>query len=269
MSSPQRVTTKGCSRIFVTSSPWTEPRAQPPRTMMITATSQCTPWLTIRSMKIVPRSAIIEPTDSSMPPVMITKASPIANRPNSPTWFAVLDRLAGSRKRGLISATAAPTTMMRTRRPRSFLYTRCPLTVALADGEFQHILLAELVPFKEAADAALMHDGDAVADADHLLHVAGNHQDCDTGIGEAAQHRVDLVLGADIDPARRLVEDEHARFHRQPFGEDDLLLVAAREASDGRRYRRGPNVEAFFLPFGIAGFAGCHHEPGPGMGEEV
>ena len=32
---------------------------------------------------------------------------------------------------------------------------------------------------------ALMHHGDAVADTDHLLHVAGNHQYRDARIGEA------------------------------------------------------------------------------------
>ena len=57
-------------------------------------------------MKMVPSSAIIEPTDSSMPPVMIDA---IANRPNNPTWLAVFERLAGSRNRGLMSATAVPT----------------------------------------------------------------------------------------------------------------------------------------------------------------
>jgi len=74
----------------------------------------------MRSMNRTPSSAIIEPTESSMPPVMITKAWAIENSPNSPTRFAVLAMLMVERKRGLISATTAPTTMMRTSSPRSF-----------------------------------------------------------------------------------------------------------------------------------------------------
>jgi hypothetical protein len=40
---------------------------------------------------------------------------------------------------------------------------------------------------------------------------------------------VDFGLGADVDAARRLVEDQHVAIAQQPLGDDDLLLVAARE----------------------------------------
>ena len=40
---------------------------------------------------------------------------------------------------------------------------------------------------------------------------------------------VDLLLGADVDAAGRLVEQQHARARRQPLADHDLLLVAARE----------------------------------------
>ena len=51
---------------------------------------------------------MIEPTDSSMPPEMMTKAWATAKRPNRPIRLAVLDRLIGDRKRGLMIATTAP-----------------------------------------------------------------------------------------------------------------------------------------------------------------
>ena len=51
----------------------------------------------------------------------------------------------------------------------------------------------------------------------------------------AGEHQIDLVLGADIDAARRLVKDQDARPHCQPFGEDDLLLIATGETADSRR----------------------------------
>jgi hypothetical protein len=49
--------------------------------------------------------------------------------------------------------------------------------------------------------------------------------------GQFADDAVDLELGADIDAACRLVEDQHARADLQPFGQHDLLLVAADSAS--------------------------------------
>ena len=46
---------------------------------------------------------------------------------------------------------------------------------------------------------------------------------------ELADQVVDAGLGADVDAARRLVEDQDLRLRLQPLGEHDLLLVAARE----------------------------------------
>ena len=48
----------------------------------------------------------------------------------------------------------------------------------------------------------------------------------------AAQQPVDLGARADIDAARRLVDDQELRLHRQPLREQHLLLVAAREIAD-------------------------------------
>ena len=47
--------------------------------------------------------------------------------------------------------------------------------------------------------------------------------------GQLVQQPVDLALGADVDAARRLVEDQDVAVAQQPFGDDDLLLVAAGE----------------------------------------
>ncbi len=45
---------------------------------------------------------------------------------------------------------------------------------------------------------------------------------------------MDLGAGADIDAARRLVEDEDSRRAHQPSAEQDLLLVAAAQPADRR-----------------------------------
>ena len=43
---------------------------------------------------------------------------------------------------------------------------------------------------------------------------------------------VDLELGAHVDAAGRLVEDQQVRVGEHPLGQDDLLLVAAGELAD-------------------------------------
>ena len=48
-------------------------------------------------------------------------------------------------------------------------------------------------------------------------------------VGQRGHLPIDLRLGAHVDAAGRLVEDQHPGLHREPLAEDDLLLVAARE----------------------------------------
>ena len=70
---------------------------------------------------------------------------------------------------------------------------------------------------------------DAVADAEQLGQLRGDDDDRLARRGELVDDRVDLVLGADVDAAGRLVEDQHLRLGHHPLGEHDLLLVAAGE----------------------------------------
>src|SRR6478609_4326812 len=93
-------------------------------------------------------------------------------------------------------------------------------------------LAVEAVPLEAAADLAIGHDQDAVAHADQLLDFRRDHQDAGAARGERVDDLVDLALGADIDAPRRLVEDEDARRTHQPFADDDLLLIAARQVLD-------------------------------------
>ena len=45
---------------------------------------------------------------------------------------------------------------------------------------------------------------------------------------------IQLGLGADVDAARRIVEQQHLRLRQQPAADDRLLLIAAAEAGDRR-----------------------------------
>ena len=80
---------------------------------------------------------------------------------------------------------------------------------------------------------------DAVADAEQLGQLGGDDQHRLPLVGEPVDDRVDLVLGADVDAAGRLVEDQHVRVGEDPLRQHDLLLVAAGElAGDARDARR-------------------------------
>ena len=76
------------------------------------------------------------------------------------------------------------------------------------------------------------HHEDAVAHAQHLGQVAGDHDDRAAGGGDGVDELVDLDAGADVDAAGRLVQQQHAGAREHPAPEDDLLLVAARQVAD-------------------------------------
>src|SRR6185437_11808090 len=125
---------------------------------------------------------------------------------------------------GLMKAETPPMTRMSRASPSSFLsMSGSVLVYLLSDSEHQNVVLGKVLALEETAHPAFMHDGDAIADADDLFHVARNHQDRDAGIGERAHDLVDLGLRADVDAASGLIEDDHLRTHGQPFPQHHLL----------------------------------------------
>ena len=99
-------------------------------------------------MKRTPSSANTEPTDRSMPPVMMTKPSPIENRPNSPTRLAVL-REVDRRQEARIEDGDHGGDHQDQDEEAEVLLEHClsPISVlqcCAADGEPHHVLLAEL-----------------------------------------------------------------------------------------------------------------------------
>src|SRR5450432_995950 len=113
-----------------------------------------------------------EPTESSIPPVIMTIACPIEKMPNNPMRFAVLATLIGERKSGLMIATTAPTTRIKTRRPTSFLYIEETSIDLAADRKPEYALFAKFRSIEKAADGPLMHYSNPVAYPYDLFHVA-------------------------------------------------------------------------------------------------
>ena len=83
-------------------------------------------------------------------------------------------------------------------------------------------------------DRAVAHDQDGVAEADGLLQRVGGQDDRDALRRDRADQLIDLFLGADVEAARRVVEDEHLGLGVQPFRQHHLLLVAAGEVEAKR-----------------------------------
>ena len=94
-------------------------------------------------------------------------------------------------------------------------------------GKLHDRLLVHVVALDLAGDPALVQHQYAVADADQFRQFRRDRDDAHALVGEVAQYRVDLRLGADVDAARRLVDEEHARVDGKQFCQRHLLLVAA------------------------------------------
>ena len=94
-------------------------------------------------------------------------------------------------------------------------------------GQFHDLFLGGLFPGQEAADPTTTDHHDPIAHAQDLRQLRADHQDGDALLRELVDHPVDLDLGADVDPARRLVKDQHLGLGGQPFAQHDLLLRAA------------------------------------------
>ena len=76
-------------------------------------------------------------------------------------------------------------------------------------------------------DAATVEHGGAVAHEADLAQLAGEHQHGGALVGERADEVVHLVLGSDVDAARRVEQQHHAQATGEPAGDRHLLLVAA------------------------------------------
>ena len=114
-------------------------------------------------------------------------------------------------------------------------------------------------------DSAFVHDEDPVGHAEHLGELRRDHQDRDAAPREVGEESVHLGLGAHVDAAGGLVDDEELRLGREPLGEHDLLLVAAREGRDRVLLRARLHLEALRPLRGGGAFAGAVDEAEPGQ----
>ena len=113
----------------------------------------------------------------------------------------------------------------RTRRAATRRHGRLPAIACMIDP-------SSTSPSNSATLTAIAQDGDPMARAQHLLELRRDEDARLALLGQVEDEALDLRLGADVDAARRLVEDQHLRVRRQPASQDDLLLVAAAQVPD-------------------------------------
>lgn len=83
----------------------------------------------------------------------------------------------------------------------------------------------------ERQPASIEHQ-DPVCQADQLGQLRRTEQHHTAFLCQLPDEQVELVFGADIDTARGVIEQQQARLCLQPPAQDDLLLIAARQAAD-------------------------------------
>ncbi len=88
-----------------------------------------------------------------------------------------------------------------------------------------------------------MKDQDPITHAQQFGQLRTDQDDADTLGGQLVHHFVDGVLGADVDAPGGLVEEHDPGIPEQPFADDDLLLVAAREVAGDLVDRGRANVQ--------------------------
>ena len=179
-----------------------------------------------------PEIAISEPTERSMPPVAMTSVMPTETMTIVATWvrltFSVCqagemrrdgeveDEQHDERRQRGVAAQRTP----RRRAARSLparrsarqplAASRSPTGVVVRHR--RHDRRRARLGVRQIGDrAAVAQHEDAVGAFDDLLELGGDHQHAEALVGELADQRLDLGLGADVDAAGRLVEDQQLR----------------------------------------------------------
>ena len=172
-----------------------------------------------------------------MPPVMITWVTPTAMMPITDTCRIMTVRRCGLNRKlwptkiqpRSSKASAIPTRtsrMLTSGGQRRRLCRQCRLAALVAVLRCHDRRLPDAAATwrassmiltwsasersRNAGDLALVHDHDPVAHAQHLRHLGRDHQHGDALAGQLGDQPMDLGLGADVDAARRLVQDQDA-----------------------------------------------------------
>jgi hypothetical protein len=96
----------------------------------------------------------------------------------------------------------------------------------------KHGIFGNLQPSQFASLASLAKNHDPIAEANNLWQLRAYHDDRKTLTRKLANDPVDLDLRPNVDPARRLVEDEGGPRRSHPAAQKNLLLVPSGKVGD-------------------------------------
>src|ERR671920_859228 len=195
----------------------------------------------------------IEPVEMSISPQRTTWFTARAMTPSTATEVRMDSRLGTLRNLSLSTektttskirkASAGASGRRRYRRNRAS--PSVPATRALASlilgnpllstagSRGHHALLSRLSPRELGRDTALAHHQHAVSHREYFLKLGGDQQDCLTLLRQVVHEAVDLRLRPDVDAAGGLIQQQDVWLAGERLGDDDLLLVAAREPVHG------------------------------------
>ncbi len=104
-----------------------------------------------------------------------------------------------------------------------------------------------------ACEPAFAHDENAVGHLNQFGKLGTHHEDSSAGTNEPVHFFEYFLLGADVDAAGRFIEQEDARAPSDPFGDDDLLLIAAAETAGKLRDGAATDTKPVAKVFGKSG----------------
>ena len=99
-------------------------------------------------------------------------------------------------------------------------------------GKTHDRLLSRLRCVEKAGLTPFAHDQNPVRQQQQFRHFRTHDHDAQPVRRQLEYELIDLLLRPHVDSAGRLVEQQDPRRGRQPFADDDLLLVAARQGRD-------------------------------------
>src|SRR3954452_22606033 len=166
--------------------------------------------------------------ERSIPPSMMTKVWPVASTNRVAVSAARTSRLSTVRNCGVtVPTTAHRATSVRTGIHCRSISSRNRATEVLTGSHHvpDQVDLLGLVPgsgVSGVGDDTIAHHQHAVAQADSLLERVGGQDDAHALGGDRAHQLVDLFLGADVQAAGRMVEDQDLGAGVQPLGQHHL-----------------------------------------------
>src|SRR6476646_3245832 len=142
---------------------------------------------------------MIDPTDRSIPPAMITIASPHANNEISEMCRTLFRRLSTPRKLGFRIAVATASAISTPSIVSSFLNAfMCPSS----GRELQDVGVGQLLTAKLPGDRAAAEYQGAVAERRDLVGLRARDDDALALGGQLAHDVVNVALGLDVEAAR-------------------------------------------------------------------